>query len=162
MLMLVQAVTRGQCWQEAGVFDNWVKAHKEDAEKILRKPILVIEFGFSELKPGFSEDKREEFYSTVYDQVYAAAQIKQGAAAGAFQWQLLPPDMNDWNEGYGIDPACGSSICNMIALQSEKLKALYLPVCGISMFQQVLGNMTSPHLLEISNLFQNDPNHILK
>jgi len=144
-------------------FDNWVKAHKEDAEKILRMPMLVTEFGFSELKPGFSEDKQEEFYSIVYDQVYAAAQSKQGAAAGALQWQLLPPDMSDWNDGYGIDPACGSSLCNMISLQSERLNSLYLPVCGISMFQRVLGNnLTSPHRHEISNLFQNDLNNILK
>jgi len=124
--------------------------------------MLVTEFGFSDLKPGFSEDKREEFYSIVYDQVYAAAQTKQGATAGALQWQLLPADMSDWNDGFGIDPACGSSLCNMISLQSERLKDLYWPVCGISMFQQVHGNRTSPYRHDTSNLFQNDLNQILK
>jgi len=141
---------------------KWVKAHNEDAEKILRMPMLVTEFGLSEQKPGYSEDKREAFYSIVYDQVYATAQTQQGGAAGALQWQLLPSAMSDWNDGYAIDPASGSSICNLISQQSERLKALYLPVCGINMFQHVHGNMTLPHRHYISNLFQNDLNHILK
>lgn len=145
--------------------DTWVRAHKEDAEKLLRMPMLVTEFGLSEQKPGFSEHKREAFYSIVYDHVYATALTKQGAVGGALQWQLLPPDMSDWNDGYGIDPACGSSICKMILQQSERLKSLYLPVCGINMgdmFEHVHGNWTSPHRHYISNMFQNDLNHILK
>lgn len=139
-------------------FDKWVKAHAEDAENILRMPMLVTEFGLSDQKPGYSEEKRAEFYSIVYDQVYDTALTKQGATAGALQWQLLPPDMSDWDDGYVIDPAYASSLCTMISQQSDRLKSLYLPVCGIDMFH---GNRTSPHRHYISTLFQHDLNHIL-
>lgn len=142
-----------------------MKAHTEDAQKLLRMPVLFTEFGLSDRKPGFSEDKQEAFYSVVYDQVYESAQKNQGAAAGALQWQLLPAEMSDWDDGYAIEPTSSSSICTMILLQSERLKSLYKPVCGIhmgSMFERVHGNMTSPHRHIISNMFEEGLNHIMQ
>lgn len=147
-------------------FDSWVRAHIEDAEKILHMPVLFTEFGLSDQKPGFCEDKRNAFYSIVYDQVYQSAQ-RQGAAAGALQWQLLPPAMSDWNDGYGFDPACGSPICNMISQQSARLKS----GCGTSnagvMFpgQEIHGNRSStssPGRHTISNMLKKGLNHIFK
>lgn len=147
-------------------FGNWVRAHTEDAQKLLRMPVLFTEFGLSNRIPGFSEDKRDAFYSIVYDQVYESAQEKiQGAAAGAFQWQLLPPEMSDWDDGFAIEPASSSSICTMISLQSERLKSLYKPVCGLnmgSMLERVHGNMTSPHRLIMPDMFEEGLNRILK
>lgn len=119
--------------EKLAFFRAWVQSHKSDAETLLRMPLLITEFGLSENKPGFSEQKRNAFYSIIYDQVLASAQSKQGAAAGALQWQLLPADMSDWNDGYAVDPSCGASICGVISQQSEKLRDLYLPVCGIEM-----------------------------
>ena len=142
-----------------------MKAHTEDAQKLLRMPVLFTEFGLSDKKPGFSEDAQEAFYSVVYDQVYESAQSNLLASAGALQWQLLPPDMSDWDDGYGIDPTSDSPICTMISLQSERLQSLYKPVCGFNMgstLERVHGNMTSPHLHIISNMFEEGFHQILK
>ncbi|KAG0619702.1 hypothetical protein M758_4G158400 [Ceratodon purpureus] len=145
-------------------FHNWVEAHTEDAQKLLRMPLLFTEFGLSDKKPGFSEDKRDAFYSVVYDQVYQSAQNNQGALAGAFQWQLLPPEMSHWDDGYAIIPTSSSSTCNIISLQSQRLNSLYKPVCGIAMgsymLEGVYENMTSPHRHIIPNLFEEGFNYI--
>lgn len=148
-------------------FDSWVRAHIEDAEKILHMPVLFTEFGLSDKKAGFCEDKRDEFYSIVYDQVYQSAQ-RQGAAAGALQWQLLPPAMMDWNDGHGFDPACGSSICNLIAQQSARLNSM----CNNPVFDSNMGfpsgqgnygnNTSSPKRHTISNMLKKGLNHIFK
>lgn len=127
-------------------FKEWVKAHKDDAENILRMPMLVTEFGLSEEKPGFSQAMQAAFYGVVYDQMYETAVAKQGAASGALQWQLLPQEMRSWNDGYGIDPASGSFITRMIKYQSQRLNALYQP-CSRST------NRTAPHR---DYQFQND------
>ena len=148
-------------------FDSWVKAHIEDTERILHMPVLFTEFGLSDKKDGFCEDKRDEFYSIVYDQVYQSAQ-KQGVAAGALLWQLLPAEMMDWNDGYGFDPASGSSICNMVSHQSARLNS----ICNNPGFDSNMGvpfehghhgnHTSSPSRHTISNMFKKGLSHIFK
>jgi len=145
-------------------FEGWVRAHTEDAEKILHMPVLFTEFGLSDKKPGFCEDKRNAFYSIVYDQVHQSA-LRQGAAAGALQWQLLPAAMSDWNDGYGFDPACGSSICSMVSQQSARLNSNLGcgPASGAMFAQENHGNTSSsPGKHSISNMFKKGLHHIFK
>lgn len=154
-------------------FNRWVRAHIEDAERVLRMPVLFTEFGLSDKKSGFCEEKRDAFYSIVYDQVYQSAQ-NQGAAAGALQWQLLPPAMCDWNDGYGCDPGCGSGICNLMANQSARLKFISstpghchnesdMDLHGMFGRRNHGDNSTSsPHRHSISNVIKSGLRHIFK
>lgn len=150
-------------------FDGWVRAHVQDAEKILHMPVLFTEFGLSDKKEGFCEEKRDEFYGIVYDQVLDSAQ-RQGAAAGALQWQLLPPAMCDWNDGYGFDPACGAAICNMLMHQSARLQSNTVgcgPGHAAAMFGQAhhhgnTSSSSSPGRHSISNMLKKGLNHIFK
>lgn len=142
-------------------FDRWVRAHIVDAERVLRMPVLFAEFGLSDKNSGFTKEKLEVFYSVVYDQSYESA-LNHGAGAGALMWQLLPAEMSDWNDGYSIEPSCGSSICNMMLLQSARLKALHKPVCSADTgpYMDIFGNRTSPNPHMVSNLFQQGLNQI--
>jgi len=148
-------------------FSTWVRSHIQDAETILHMPVLFTEFGLSDKKPGFCEPKRDAFYSIVYDQVFQSFQ-RQGGAAGALQWQLLHPAMRDWNDGYGLEPACGSSLCNMISQQSVKLQSQSQSstTSGNMMFgmEQHQRNKTtgSSGRHSISNLLKKGMNHVFK
>jgi len=130
-------------------------------------PVLFTEFGLSDKKPGFCESKRDAFYGIVYDQVFQSFQ-RQGGAAGALQWQLLHPAMRDWNDGYGLEPACGSSLCNMISQQSVKLQSQSQSstTSGNMMFgmEQHQRNKTtgSSGRHSISNLLKKGMNHVFK
>lgn len=129
-------------------FDRWVRAHIVDAERVLRMPVIFAEFGLSDKKPGFTEQKRDAFFGIVYDQVYQSA-LKRGAGSGALMWQLLPLEMSDWNDGYGLAPVCGSSISNVMLRQSVRLRALRQPMCGIDegLPLDTCGNVT-PHVYD--------------
>ncbi|KAF2302326.1 hypothetical protein GH714_034113 [Hevea brasiliensis] len=100
--------------------NNWLNAHIQDAQYILRKPILVTEFGKSWKDPGFSTYQRDLMFNTVYDKIYSSAK-RGGAAVGGLFWQLLTEGMDDFRDGYEIILSESSSTVNVITQQSHKL-----------------------------------------
>lgn len=100
--------------------NNWLSAHFLDAQYMLRKPILVAEFGKSFKDSGYSNYQRDELFNSVYYKIYFSAK-RGGAAGGAMFWQLLTEGMESFDDGYGIKLGESSSTANVIAQQSHKL-----------------------------------------
>uniref|UniRef100_A0A0D3E2P4 mannan endo-1,4-beta-mannosidase n=1 Tax=Brassica oleracea var. oleracea TaxID=109376 RepID=A0A0D3E2P4_BRAOL len=100
--------------------NKWLDAHIQDAQNILRKPIILAEFGKSTKKAGYSPAQRDVVFNTVYTKIYESAK-RGGAAAGGLFWQLLVNGMDNFQDGYGIILGQSSSTVNVIAQQSRKL-----------------------------------------
>ncbi|XP_010484638.1 PREDICTED: mannan endo-1,4-beta-mannosidase 7-like [Camelina sativa] len=100
--------------------NKWLNAHIQDAQNVLRKPIIVAEFGKSTKKQGYSPAERDIVFNTVYGKIYESAK-RGGAAAGGLFWQLLGNGMDNFQDGYGIILNQSSSTVNVIAQQSRKL-----------------------------------------
>ena len=100
--------------------NNWLGAHIQDAQNILRKPVLLTEFGKSWKDPGFSTYQRDQLFNTVYNQIYSSAR-RGGAAAGGLFWQLLTEGMDSFRDGYDIVLSESPSTANVIAQQSRKI-----------------------------------------
>ncbi|KGN48849.1 mannan endo-1,4-beta-mannosidase 7 [Cucumis sativus] len=100
--------------------NNWISTHIQDAESILRKPILLTEFGKSWKVPGYSTNERDLLFNTVYSKIYASAR-RGGAAAGGLFWQLLTEGMDSFRDGYEIILSQNPSTANVITQQSRRL-----------------------------------------
>ncbi|XP_030549421.1 mannan endo-1,4-beta-mannosidase 2-like [Rhodamnia argentea] len=81
----------------------WTRSHIDDGDRILRKPIMFTEFGYSTLNKDFDPSKRDRFFKTIFDVIYKSAK-KQGAGAGSFVWQFLVGGMEKYNDDFGIVP----------------------------------------------------------
>ncbi|CAI9116782.1 OLC1v1018023C1 [Oldenlandia corymbosa var. corymbosa] len=99
---------------------NWVNAHIQDAQNILRKPVLFAEFGKSTKDPGFSVSQRDAVFDVVYSAVFSSA-VSGGAAAGGLYWQFLTEGMDSNRDGYEVIFSEGDSTANLITQQSQKL-----------------------------------------
>ncbi|XP_010263608.1 PREDICTED: mannan endo-1,4-beta-mannosidase 7-like [Nelumbo nucifera] len=99
---------------------NWLDIHIQDAQNILRKPLLLAEFGKSSKDPGFNTYERDMLFNTVYSKIYSSARSGGAAAAGLF-WQLLTEGMDSFRDGYEIVLSESPSTANVIAQQSRKL-----------------------------------------
>lgn len=99
---------------------NWLDAHIEDAQYVLKKPLLLTEFGKSYKDSGFSTYERDALFNTVYNKIYASARRGGGAMGGLF-WQLLVRGMDNFRDGYEIILDEDSSTANIIAQQAHKL-----------------------------------------
>ncbi|KAG4121171.1 hypothetical protein ERO13_D11G189350v2 [Gossypium hirsutum] len=100
--------------------NNWLDAHIRDARIILRKPILLAEFGKSWKDPGFNTYQRDQLFNIVYNKIYWSAKTG-GPASGGLFWQLLAGGMESFRDGYEIILSERSSTANVIAQQSHKL-----------------------------------------
>lgn len=94
--------------------------HTQDAQNILKMPVLYTEFGTSYKKPGFSVSKRDQIFSSVYSAIYASAS-RGGAAAGSLFWQLMATNMANYGDGYDIVLNESGSTTRIIGQQSQKL-----------------------------------------
>lgn len=100
--------------------NNWLSTHIEDAQNILRKPILLAEFGKSMQDPGFSTYQRDQLFNSVYYKIYSSAK-RGGPATGGLFWQLLTEGMDSFGDGYAIVLSHNPSTANIISQQSHKL-----------------------------------------
>ncbi|XP_047967747.1 mannan endo-1,4-beta-mannosidase 7 [Salvia hispanica] len=107
---------------QVSFMSKWLDTHIQDAERVLRKPILIAEFGKSWRDRGFSPYERDALFSAVYLKIYESAK-RGGAAGGGLFWQLLAPGMDNFGDGYEIilSDKRQSSTANLIAQQAHKL-----------------------------------------
>lgn len=103
--------------------NNWLNTHIQDAQYVLRKPLLLTEFGKSWKDPGFSTYQRDQLFNMVYYKVYASAK-RGGAAAGSLFWQLQTEGMDSFRDGYEVVLSQSPSTANIIAYQSRKLNLI--------------------------------------
>ncbi|XP_052188694.1 mannan endo-1,4-beta-mannosidase 7-like [Diospyros lotus] len=117
---------------------NWAANHIQDAQSVLRKPILFAEFGKSWKDPGFNTDQRDLVFNTVYSAIYSSAR-GGGAAAGGLFWQLLTEGMDSFRDGYDVVFAESPSTAAVIAEQSVKLnkiRKMYARLRDIEMWKK--------------------------
>uniref|UniRef100_A0A7N0UGL3 mannan endo-1,4-beta-mannosidase n=1 Tax=Kalanchoe fedtschenkoi TaxID=63787 RepID=A0A7N0UGL3_KALFE len=101
---------------------EWMTNHTQDAQNILKMPVLYAEFGVSSKKAGFSVAKRDEVFTSVYTAIDSSASNNGGAAAGSLFWQLLAPDMSNYGDGYAIVLSESRSTAKIIRQQSQKIQ----------------------------------------
>jgi mannan endo-1,4-beta-mannosidase len=90
---------------------------------VLRKPLLVAEFGRSRKDTGYSVDQRDAVFATVYAKVYNSARAG-GAAAGALFWQLMTEGMDSYWDGYEVVLRQAPSTTRVIRTQSRRMQRL--------------------------------------
>ncbi|KAL5997650.1 Mannan endo-1,4-beta-mannosidase 2 [Asimina triloba] len=101
---------------------KWIKSHIEDGDNILKKPVLVAEFGLSNKSKNFKPSHRDAFYRSAYDIIYKSAR-EHRSGAGALPWQFMAADMEECNDDYGIVPWERPSMYTVITEQSCRLTA---------------------------------------
>ncbi|MQL79712.1 hypothetical protein Taro_012164 [Colocasia esculenta] len=120
----------GSSEQEQMAFlSSWIQSHTQDCSQVLKKPLLVAEFGKSSRSSGFSTAGRDALYSTVYDAVYSSAQVG-GSCAGATFWQLMVEGMDNMKDGYEVVMSECPSTAAIISRQSRRLSTV--PVNSIN------------------------------
>lgn len=97
--------------------------HIEDAQNVLKKPLILGEFGKPSDAPGYTQAQRDAVFTTAFDIIYVSAQ-KGGAAAGALFWHLISDDMNNFRDAYSISLSEKSSTINIIGQQSRKMNLI--------------------------------------
>ncbi|XP_051139561.1 mannan endo-1,4-beta-mannosidase 7-like, partial [Andrographis paniculata] len=106
--------------EQMSFLNEWHNNHIRDAAKVLKKPIMVAEFGKSCKDSGYSTAKRDVMFETVFSTIYLSAK-EEGAAAGGLFWQLLMEGMDGLRDGYEIVFDENPSTDAVIAEQSKKL-----------------------------------------
>ncbi|MQL85223.1 hypothetical protein Taro_017744 [Colocasia esculenta] len=101
----------------------WMEAHIQDAGSKLGMPMLFGEFGVSSKDDRFDDAFREAFIGAIYDTLLSSTG-KGGAAGGCLLWQLFPEGVENMDDGYAVVLAKSPAATRMLALQSQRLRAL--------------------------------------
>ncbi|CAN4099994.1 unnamed protein product [Withania somnifera] len=108
---------------QAAFMQKWMTSHWQDSRTILKKPLVLAEFGKSSKDPGYNQNAREAFMSLVYRNVYNFAKAG-GTMGGSLVWQLVAQGMDDFDDGYSIILAQNPSTAGLIAGQSHAMTTL--------------------------------------
>lgn len=101
---------------------SWLSSHWTDSVTTLKKPLILGEFGISSKEPGYSISARDSYLSIVYNTIYNDA--VKGGFGGGLVWQIFPPDLSSYDDGYGIVLSQNQSTANVISQQSKRMAAL--------------------------------------
>ena len=108
---------------KATFVDKWIEAHIEDSKNILRKPIVVGEFGMSSRSPGYSVQERDSYMRKIYNAIYSSAS-SGGPCAGGLFWQLMAQGMDSFRDGTEIIFQESPSTTTIIDQQSQKMSSI--------------------------------------
>ncbi|WOG97541.1 hypothetical protein DCAR_0416882 [Daucus carota subsp. sativus] len=97
--------------------------HHTDAKTILKKPLVIAEFGKSSKDPGFSLGSRDVYMGAVYTYIYRSAR-HGGALGGGLVWQILARGMQQYGDGYEIVLAENPTTGSVISRQSHAMSTL--------------------------------------
>ncbi|KAI7732003.1 hypothetical protein M8C21_017182 [Ambrosia artemisiifolia] len=103
---------------------QWIHDHIEDAQSILKKPVLFTEFGKSWKHPGYNVSQKDQLYHVVYSSIYRSARTN-GVAVGGLFWQQLVQGMDSYKDGYEVILTEPSSTVSLISRQSKKLSVTH-------------------------------------
>ncbi|EPS69785.1 endo-beta-mannanase [Genlisea aurea] len=100
---------------------KWIATHIRDSQRILRKPLLLAEFGKSSRDKGYTIQERDEVFRTVYSAIiHSCARGGGGVVGGGLFWQLLGEGMDNLRDGYEIVLSESPSTAKLIADYSQK------------------------------------------
>ncbi|KAL3622441.1 hypothetical protein CASFOL_033852 [Castilleja foliolosa] len=108
---------------QAKFVEKWIEAHINDSKTVLRKPILVSEFGKSSRSSGYSMQSRDNYLGNVFESVYRCARAG-GACGGALFWQVMAQGMENWSDGYEVVLQQSPSTVAVISQQSRQIASL--------------------------------------
>ncbi|RHN80929.1 putative mannan endo-1,4-beta-mannosidase [Medicago truncatula] len=100
--------------------DEWIEAHIQDSNTILKKPLVIAEFGKSSKSHGYSIAIRDNYFKKVYNAISRSA-INGGSCAGGIFWQLLSQGMDTYGDGYEVVFENCPSTGEIIKQQSMKM-----------------------------------------
>nr|AFK43830.1 unknown [Lotus japonicus] len=103
--------------------DRWVQARIQDSNDVLKKPILLAEFGRSSKLPGYAVEKRNGYFVKLYNFIYGSAR-SGGSCAGGLFWQLESTGMENFSDGYEVIFEESPSTADIIKQQSRKISSL--------------------------------------
>ncbi|KOM39296.1 hypothetical protein LR48_Vigan03g267800 [Vigna angularis] len=107
--------------------ERWVSMHIQDAQNVLRKPILLAEFGLNSRIRGYTVAQRDRLYAKLYNWTYFSASHK-GPCAGAAFWQLFVEGMENMADGYEIVFQHNPSTTNIISQQSLRMSKIQIVI----------------------------------
>lgn len=119
--------------------NSWLNDHIQDAQNVLRKPVLFAEFGKSLKSSGI--DERDRLFNTVYSKINSSAS-GGGAAVGGLFWQLLAEGMDNFRDGYEVVLSENSSTASLITQESQKLvriRKMYVRLRNIERWKKARG-----------------------
>lgn len=102
---------------------RWILIHWVDSRRILKKPLVLGEFGKSVHDPGYNVTIRDTFMKAAYKNIYRCAKAGR-AIGGALVWQLFPEGLENYSDGYDIVLSRDTSTGSIIEHQSQKMRDL--------------------------------------
>ncbi|KAF6163450.1 hypothetical protein GIB67_029299 [Kingdonia uniflora] len=108
---------------QAAFIQKWADAHIGDSAIVLRKPLLIAEFGKSSKNSGYTVAQRDRYFGNMYNTIYACAR-SGGPCGGGLFWQLMTQGMDGWKDGYEVIFDETPSILGVVAQQSQHLSTL--------------------------------------
>uniref|UniRef100_M1DVK7 mannan endo-1,4-beta-mannosidase n=1 Tax=Solanum tuberosum TaxID=4113 RepID=M1DVK7_SOLTU len=101
---------------------QWIQAHIDDS-KLLKKPLLIGEFGKSSNTTGYNIEMRDNYFGKIYGNIFNCAKNGDPCGGGLF-WQLLDQGMETYGDGYEVVLQASPSTDRVILLQSLRLSKL--------------------------------------
>ena len=92
----------------------------EDGDKLLKRPVLFSEYGWSDMNQNFTTAEREKMYKTILNIIYKSAKKKR-SGAGALVWQFLVRGIEEFGDDFTLIPLDNSSIHSLFVKKSCKL-----------------------------------------
>ncbi|KAI3777357.1 hypothetical protein L1987_47157 [Smallanthus sonchifolius] len=102
---------------------RWMWSHFKDSRTILKKPLVIAEFGKSSKDPNYNINKRDSYMKAVYRNIYMDAR-GGGAVGGGLVWQLQADGMGSYGDGYEIILSDSPSTDHIISQQSHAMTTL--------------------------------------
>lgn len=109
--------------EQMAFMERWMWSHWQDAKTVLKKPLVIAEFGKSSKDAGFSLGQREAYMGNVYRDIYRMAR-SGGTMSGSLVWQLMAEGMDAYSDGYDIVLSQTPSTAGVMSRQSNAMNAL--------------------------------------
>lgn len=110
--------------QKMDFISKWMDTHINDAENILKKPVLFTEVGCPSNVQGQGVYNQNSLFQIVFDKIFESAR-KGRAGAGAMIWQLLAEDMDDYGDRFSLVAWKKPATYKLIVRQSCRLRSIF-------------------------------------
>ena len=98
-----------------------MQSHIDDAENVLRMPVMFSEFGVSAKDGNFNQTFRDTFINTVYKIILNSTK-RGGSGGGCLVWQLFPEGTDYMDDGYALVPSKSPTTANILSAQSRRVQ----------------------------------------
>ncbi|PWA45125.1 mannan endo-1,4-beta-mannosidase 1 [Artemisia annua] len=102
---------------------RWMSSHYQDSRTVLKKPLVIAEFGKSSKDSDYTISKRDSYLNAVYRNIYMEAR-SGGTVGGGLVWQLMADGLSSYGDGYEIILSETPSTDSIISQQSHAMSTL--------------------------------------